>query len=299
MTKLKVVYLPDEYFGITVPHLSSVMDLYFDFDHYDSSKVYDKTNTVFIMNTFMDKKWGETLKDKGYKVIIDNLFETLEPTDFYTLSNKNWFWYVESLWYRSLDYHNYQPARTYEKHALMLIRRSIPFREALVEKLEPYLDNFLYSYVKRGIFLEGESTDNGDIFQRNFVPAWYDRTCFSFVVESKITGPRFITEKTFKPIAHKHPFIVYGQAGTLQYLRDLGFETFNNMFDETYDNLTDPVERELKLIDIVKNYNNIPYDSLTLEKIEHNFNLFYNQTLVKDKIKKEVIEPILEYAESN
>ena len=89
------------------------------------------------------------------------------------------------------------------------------------------------------------------------------------------------------------------QAGTLQYLRDLGFETYGNIFDETYDNLTNPNERELKLIDIVKNYNNIPYDSLTLEKIEHNFNLFYNQTLVKDKIKKEVIEPILEYAESN
>ena len=298
MSKINIIYLPDQYFGITAPHLGPVMNLYFEFSAYDSSKTYDKTNTLFIMNTFTDKEWGENLRNNGYTVVLDNLFERLTTTDFYTLSNKNWFWYTESLWYRSLGYHNYEPSRTYEKHALMLIRRQKNFRNALVNKLAPYLDNFLYSYVERGIFLDGETVDNNDIFQRNFVPAWYDKTCFSFIVETTIEGTGFITEKTFKPLAFKHPFIVFGQAGTLKQLNELGFETYNNMFDESYDSMISSYVRSAKLIDIVKNYNNIPYDSLTLEKIEHNYNLFYNQNLVTDKIKKEIIEPLIEYAES-
>ena len=43
------------------------------------------------------------------------------------------------------------------------------------------------------------------------------------------------TEKSFKPIAYYHPYMIAGQKGCLQYLRNLGFETFDNMFDESYD----------------------------------------------------------------
>ena len=56
-------------------------------------------------------------------------------------------------------------------------------------------------------------------------------------------SPFMVTEKIYKPIANFHPFIVLGSAGTLAYLRDEGYETFPEMFNESYDMITDDKER--------------------------------------------------------
>lgn len=49
----------------------------------------------------------------------------------------------------------------------------------------------------------------------------------------------FVTEKTYKPIYYMQPFIIVGQRGIIKYLKDIGFETFDNFIDETYDQLDD------------------------------------------------------------
>lgn len=45
----------------------------------------------------------------------------------------------------------------------------------------------------------------------------------------------FLTEKTFKPIAYKQPFIVVSVPYTLAFLRELGYKTFHPLIDESYD----------------------------------------------------------------
>jgi hypothetical protein len=47
----------------------------------------------------------------------------------------------------------------------------------------------------------------------------------------------FISEKTFKPLIVGHPFIVFGNPNSLQYLRDMGYKTFDPWIDESYDRL--------------------------------------------------------------
>ena len=42
------------------------------------------------------------------------------------------------------------------------------------------------------------------------------------------------TEKILKPIQQYHPFILLGMYG-LQNLRNLGFKTFDSVWDESYD----------------------------------------------------------------
>ena len=44
----------------------------------------------------------------------------------------------------------------------------------------------------------------------------------------------FISEKTFKCLAVKHPFIIFGRPGTIKGLKQLGFKTFSPFFDESY-----------------------------------------------------------------
>ena len=53
----------------------------------------------------------------------------------------------------------------------------------------------------------------------------------------------FISEKTFKCLAIKHPFIVFGRPGLLNGLHQLGFKTFSPFFDESYDNIQNDDER--------------------------------------------------------
>ena len=61
----------------------------------------------------------------------------------------------------------------------------------------------------------------------------------------------FINEKTLKPIACLQPFIINGMPGSLTHLRELGFKTFSEWWDESYDTETDELKRSDKIIDIV------------------------------------------------
>ena len=64
------------------------------------------------------------------------------------------------------------------------------------------------------------------------------------VTETVATGRRLhLTEKTFKPICLRMPFIIVGTHGSLRYLRSYGFKTFGDYWDESYDNETDDVKR--------------------------------------------------------
>ena len=53
----------------------------------------------------------------------------------------------------------------------------------------------------------------------------------------------FLTEKTYKVIAAKHPFIVAQRPRILEALRGEGYKTFHPYIDESYDLIEDDVER--------------------------------------------------------
>jgi hypothetical protein len=56
----------------------------------------------------------------------------------------------------------------------------------------------------------------------------------------------FISEKTFKVIACRHPFMIMGNKDTLKKLRELGYKTFEGFIDESYDSL--PTHQRLRAI---------------------------------------------------
>lgn len=83
----------------------------------------------------------------------------------------------------------------------------------------------------------------------------------------------FVSEKTFKPIACMHPFIILGNRGSLAKLRELGYKTFSGFIDETYDTLS-TFERMEAIAVALKKINEID-DKLTWYKsmrhiLEHN-----------------------------
>ena len=97
-----------------------------------------------------------------------------------------------------------------------------------------------------------------------------------------------LTEKIFKPIVSRMPFILVGCAHNLAYLRSYGFKTFDRWIDETYDTIEDPIERMHAIGIVLLDISNRSLDDLQAmlcemqEVLNHNYNLFYSQTFVDD-----------------
>jgi len=72
----------------------------------------------------------------------------------------------------------------------------------------------------------------------------YAQTGMEIVLETLFDDSRWhLTEKALRPIACGKPFMLVATAGSLEYLRSYGFETFGDFIDESYDLETDPVAR--------------------------------------------------------
>ena len=103
------------------------------------------------------------------------------------------------------------------------------------------------------IFLQGApySCDELDTQQHNqhwtLVADHFDDSYLHLVFETFFdadgSGGAFVSEKTFKPIRHAQPFLIFGTPGTLQVLRDLGYRTFDHVIDNTYDTVGNNTER--------------------------------------------------------
>ena len=81
----------------------------------------------------------------------------------------------------------------------------------------------------------------------------YTDTWFSLVTETIYDYPyTFRTEKIWKPILMAHPFVVAANQGYLKDLRAAGFQTFDTLIDESYDQISSPTARIERVIDTVR-----------------------------------------------
>ena len=106
------------------------------------------------------------------------------------------------------------------------------------------------------------------------------KTYFSVVSETSASDDWcFITEKTVRPIIYYHPFIVWGNPGTLKVLKEYGFKTFPEFFDESYDSIYDSEKRLSIIIDNLNRLCNMSLDEIhtlyqsIIPKLIHNRNL--------------------------
>ena len=112
-----------------------------------------------------------------------------------------------------------------------------------------------------------------------YYPSHYYQTRISIVSETT-QNEWFPTEKTYKSLMLGHPFVVYGGQHSLAKIRALGFETFGQAIDETYDTIPYPQERADHLVkSLAESGNPQPsiYNRLHFQKVA---NSAYN-TLIK------------------
>ena len=109
------------------------------------------------------------------------------------------------------------------------------------------LTNSLQTFLKNAPY----TCDDLNVKQHNqhwtLVADHYDNSYMHVVFETffdaDCSGGAFISEKIFKPIRHAQPFVVFGTAGSLQVLRDLGYRTFDHVINNSYDAVQNNTER--------------------------------------------------------
>ena len=103
------------------------------------------------------------------------------------------------------------------------------------------------------------------------------------VTETVADGHRqHLTEKIFKPICQQIPFVLVGTSGALAYLRSYGFQTFDRLWDESYDAEPDRARRVEKIGKLLGRLNRLTqaeqqslYEQ-AIPIVRHNYDHFYS-----------------------
>jgi len=113
---------------------------------------------------------------------------------------------------------------------------------------------------------------------------YYDNFFVDVVCETYFSGNTFFpTEKTWRSIATKTPFIVHASTDFLRNLRKLGFKTFDKWWSEEYDDYGHEARIE-KIIEITDYLANLtPHEIQDMYNdmdgvLEHNYKIFNNLT---------------------
>ena len=108
-------------------------------------------------------------------------------------------------------------------------------------------------------YLQLDSIKNSkDIFNGYIsIPTSFKLSLVNIVIEAYYSdyhkfGYPLITEKIWRNIFHKKPFIVIGQKNTLKYFRNLGYKTFHPYIDESYDDLDDDYRVKAAIVQAIK-----------------------------------------------
>jgi hypothetical protein len=107
-----------------------------------------------------------------------------------------------------------------------------------------------------------------------------------------------LTEKIFKPIVARRPFILVAAPGNLAYIKSYGFKTFDRWIDESYDLEQDPdrrielITQELATLCAMSNSQlQLMYQEMQ-EVLDYNFNHFYGE------FKKTIVNEMIDNLES-
>lgn len=149
---------------------------------------------------------------------------------------------------------------------------NVLYKSSVVDKT-PLIDQD--SMVLKGPKFLGFSGESENLIE------YFKKSYFSIVTESRPFRENYgvmITEKTYRTIFYKHPFLIVNRPGSLEALKKLGYKTFDKFWDESYDTEEDLTKRIEKIVNTVKNLCQSDLEAMDREVIaitEHNFSNLY------------------------
>jgi hypothetical protein len=122
------------------------------------------------------------------------------------------------------------------------------------------LKQFIPALIARGRMIIDDFSSGGNSLALDLAPESYQRAHLAVVTESDFLSGEVkrITEKSIKPLFSSRPILLFGNPHSLALMRELGFQTFTPLVDESYDAVTDPVFRFGLLTDELRRFASMP-----------------------------------------
>ena len=253
--------LEDDYFEISkIPYFMNKVLVMHDqesFFHEDSLYIYRQ----YLVESKKSPAW-QNLED--WEIFLGKLRSCSWPIICHSEKNSkdiqwledfgcipcHYFWHglIARDWFRHWKYHgSFQHPRSWEKRFLLYIRdcsgkRS--YRSKVKNLLSGYQDQIDCDW-------HGQKNITSDFSAKICIEDAH-RTAIHLVSETLFDESKIhATEKVFKPMVMKQPFILFATAGTLDYLKSYGFQTFDSVWDEKYDLEKNPTKRMKKVVKLI------------------------------------------------
>ena len=275
------------------------------------------------------EKRCKLLHSQGFKFICASTWESkdnlsqmelwpiLDMEHIKWTGDASWFWFYMYNKHKDNKFnftHDHNGSYWHKKHDFLYLNKAIrDHRLKLYNRLQELdvLNNSIYTFwsldnpirLDKKYELPGIDPKDYPRFgkDQDITELPYIDTACSIVSETNDNDYEvFMTEKIWKPILAQHVFVVHGNYLYLQKLKDMGFKTFNNYFDESYDLEQDPNKRIDKIVSLCtelkkRNWQDIYLQTKALR--QHNYDTMFNKEKLSLEINK-TINLFLEFADS-
>lgn len=184
---------------------------------------------------------------------------------------------LKSLLWFDLDKWKQLHSAGYEKIAKGV--KSLNQNPRYIDKIFTEIPNITGTAIDYINYPEYEQDPRVPIYYTHAVPELYDKTFCAVVNESIFAQPlSTISEKPLNAIQNYKPFVLIGPPNSLGMLKQMGFKTFEDYWDESYDQEINHEKRLIKILKILDTIGNMSIDecrSMYVEMLpilEHNYN---------------------------
>ena len=291
--------------------------------HYYDLKNYKRKFALIDHRAVNDRLWSnknywqdlhqrvEYLHQQGFVFVIANPWESrsnIEQLHQLGIDKKYYYWCGESSWFWWMMQEQYQNKKFTVDHStkkydfLYLNKYPRSHRVQLFKRLESLnlLDNSLYSFLSEGKRLNAQyelpwvDVDNYPEYGRDqdIYELPYNHSAYNIVSETHDRGDTFVTEKIWKPVIMQQMFVVHSTPHYLETLRELGFQTFHSVLDESYDEEQDAGKRIDKIVELckwLKDQDPVKMYKATESIRKHNAEHFFKESAVKSAVNATVL----------
>jgi hypothetical protein len=240
-----------------------------DFDLYNDGQ-FEKQQTTFKNNPNVQRaidqeykdlnlRWVDPLNKTKYWILLHSELNSPQITKYKSTGLfKCAYWWSHAIiardWYRFAEYDQ----RLLELHSkvanwLVYARDTTGKREYRKRFLDilRFVSNVQLGSIDTDAVVTSDSS-------AEYNHEDYTKTNCSIVLETVFDNRIHLTEKTLRPVACGHPFMILSGPGTLEYLHTYGFETFHPFIDESYDLETDLDKRMIMVLSEMDRINKLP-----------------------------------------
>ncbi len=247
------VYYKDIYKNLSLSHLDVLTlcngDLVSKHKHQYSSKEVDLDimTKKFILPTW---RYDPVRHFVVSFMTKQDIIKDSHVSFYYSLTNDD---FIKKLWFNWYEFKFKFPE--FSKLILEgndIMQNNLPYTFDAVNPKITYDD---------GVYPNHDGVSN--IIESHRPEQYYDEAVISIVMESRFSQPwPNISEKTANAILMLKPFIIAGAPGTLSMLHDMGFKTFNDYWDESYDTIMLNDERLVAICNVIESISKLSMSEL-------------------------------------